>query len=405
MAFTGKFTPRAQRALSAAHDAAVRLGHNYVGTEHLLLGLISEISPEMESVLGPMDYKAALEATERLVGRGDGTQGQPNLTARTRKVLDTGALEARQLDHPRVDLEHLWLALLREDEGVAARVLQDMGMDLRTMRENIRARLKETKGDAKGEGGTPMLDKYTRDLTAAAAQGKLDPVIGRENEIERLVGILIRRTKNNPVLIGEPGVGKSAIVEGLAQRIASGSLRHLLGERRILSLDVAGMIAGSKYRGEYEERFKGMIEEAKAAGDVLLFIDEMHTLIGAGGAEGAIDASNMLKPALARGEITCIGATTLDEYRKKIEKDPAFERRFQPVRVDEPTEAESEAILRGLREKYEAHHRLRIRDDALTAAVRLSARYVSDRFLPDKAIDLMDEAAANVRLRLAEHPS
>ena len=313
--------------------------------------------------------------------------------------MEQSLAEARSVGAKAIDAEHVWLALLRESEGVAARILQDLGMDIRDTREKLQAQL-QAEAKKNGEGvETPLLNQYGRDLTLAAHNGELDPVIGREKEIERVTQILIRRTKNNPVLIGEPGVGKSAIVEGLAERIAAGSVPQMLCGRRVFSLDIASVVAGSKYRGEFEERFRNIMAEIRKSGNVLLFIDELHTIVGAGGSEGAIDASNMLKPALARGEIHCIGATTLDEYRKYSEKDPALERRFQPVRVEEPTKDEALAIVEGLRDKYEAHHRVHITDDALKAAVTLSDRYIPDRCLPDKAIDLMDEAASRVRIQ------
>lgn len=400
MAFAGRFTERAQRALIAAQESAKRMGHDYVGTEHLLLGLLKDPSASIQPLLGGITYESAMIRAERLVGRGDGLSERLTYTPRTKKILESSLLEARQFGHTYIGAEHLWLALMREGEGVAARVLQDLGLDLRKTREEIMNQMREgAAADGKEKAETPVLDQYGRDMTKAAEQGELDPVIGRQTEIERITQILIRRTKNNPVLIGEPGVGKTAIVEGLAQRIAEGTIPHMLRGKRVFSLDIASMLAGSKYRGEFEERFKNAVAELKKNGNIILFIDEMHTLIGAGGAEGAIDASNMLKPALARGEIQCIGATTLDEYKKRVEKDPALERRFQPVMVGEPTKEEAIAIITGLRDKYEAHHKVRITDDALKAAVELSDRYISDRFLPDKAIDLMDEAASRVRIQ------
>ncbi|MDR1569210.1 MAG: ATP-dependent Clp protease ATP-binding subunit [Oscillospiraceae bacterium] len=402
MAFSGKFTERAQRAMRSAQEAAQKMRHNYVGTEHLLLGLLSEQGGPMQKILGGIRYEQAMEQAEKLVGLGEGSlPGQMSYTPRTKKILEVSVMEARQLGHSFVGTEHLWLALLREGEGVAARILQSLGMDIRAARESLESALKGVNGAFEGASGgpTPALDAYGRDLTRMAERDELDPVIGRSQEIERIVQILIRRTKNNPVLIGEPGVGKSAIVEGLAQRIASGTIPHLLRDKRVVMLDIASMIAGSKYRGEFEERFKNALADIKKAGNVILFVDEMHTLVGAGNAEGAMDASNMLKPALARGEIQCVGATTLDEYRKYIEKDAALERRFQPVKVGEPTREEAVKIITGLRDKYEAHHKVRITDEAVEAAVTLSDRYISDRFLPDKAIDLMDEAASRVRIR------
>ncbi|MEG0767165.1 MAG: ATP-dependent Clp protease ATP-binding subunit, partial [Clostridia bacterium] len=388
MAFAGRFTERAQRALLAAQETAQRMGHDYVGTEHLLLGLLRDPTPPMQKLLGQeITFERALAQAERLVGHGEGNTQVLSYTPRTKKILEVSLLEARQLGNNYVGTEHLWLALMREGEGVAARILIDLGMDLRKTRDQLLQTLHEGNGAAPGEeelkgDETPVLDQFGRDLTRAARQDELDPVIGRSTEIERIIQILIRRTKNNPVLIGEPGVGKSAIVEGLAQRIVEGAIPHLLRDKRVVSLDMASMLAGSKYRGEFEERFKNALGEIKKAGNVILFIDEMHTLIGAGGAEGAIDASNMLKPALARGEIQCIGATTLDEYRKHVEKDPALERRFQPVTVGEPSREEAVQIILGLRDKYEAHHKVRITDEAVQAAVTLSDRYISDRFLP-----------------------
>ncbi len=401
MAFAGRFTERAQRALMAAQDAAKKLGHDYVGTEHLLLGLLKEPGAPMQTLLGLITYDTAIVQAERLVGRGDGASERIAYTPRTKKILESSLIEARQLGHKYIGAEHLWLSLLREGEGVAARVLQDLGLDLRKTRESLLKEIRETgQGpESTDKTDTPTLDQYGRDLTRAAELGELDPVIGRQTEIERITQILIRRTKNNPVLIGEPGVGKSAIVEGLAQRIAEGTIPHMLRGKRLFSLDIASMLAGSKYRGEFEERFKNAMAELKKNGNIILFIDEMHTIIGAGGAEGAIDASNMIKPSLARGDVQCIGATTLDEYRKYVEKDPALERRFQPVMVGEPTKEEALSIIVGLRDKYEAHHKVRITDEALKAAVELSDRYISDRCLPDKAIDLMDEAASRVRIR------
>jgi len=400
MAFPERFTERAQRALIAAEESARRLGHDYVGTEHLLLGLLKDPDPRMQALLGDVTYDKAFVQAEKLVGHGDGSSEQLTKTPRTKKILESSLMEARQLSHKFVGAEHLWLSLMREGEGVAARILQDLGVNLRKTREQLLAQMREgATPETAALAETPTLNQYGRDMTKAAEQGELDPVIGRQTEIERITQILIRRTKNNPVLIGEPGVGKSAIVEGLAQRIAEGTIPHMLRDKRVYSLDIASMLAGSKYRGEFEERFKNAMAELKKSGNIILFIDEMHTIIGAGGAEGAIDASNMIKPALARGEIQCIGATTLDEFRKYVEKDPALERRFQPVIVHEPTKEEALAIITGLRDKYEAHHKVRITDEALDASVELSDRYISDRYLPDKAIDLMDEAASRVRIR------
>ncbi|HPT78406.1 MAG TPA: ATP-dependent Clp protease ATP-binding subunit [Candidatus Atribacteria bacterium] len=406
MAFFGKFTERAQRAFIYAQEEARNLGHNYVGTEHLLLGLLRESDGAAARALRGLgiDIDAVRDRIEALTGRGNYnfTEGF-GYTPRTKRIMELSIYEARNLGHNYVGTEHLLLALIREGEGVAARILMDFGVDLQNVREQIIRMLKEEGMDAhqssaKRRTDTPVLDQYGRDLTQMAAEGKLDPVIGREKEIERVIQILSRRTKNNPVLIGEAGVGKTAIAEGLAQQIQEGNVPELLKDRRIVTLDLSGMVAGAKYRGEFEERLKNVMNEIRKAGNIILFIDEMHTIIGAGAAEGAIDASNILKPALARGEIQAIGATTLDEYRKHVEKDPALERRFQPVMVGEPTKEETLQILHGLRDKYEAHHKVRITDQALKAAVDLSDRYITDRYLPDKAIDLIDEAASRVRL-------
>ena len=407
MAFFGRFTERAQRALIYAQEEARNLGHNYVGTEHLLLGLLKEGEGAAAQVLKGLgiDINTVREQVENLVGKGNYnfTEGF-GYTPRTKRVMELSFYEARNLGHNYVGTEHLLLSLIREGEGVAARILKDSGVDLQYAREQIIKMLKEEGMEAhqplsRKKSETPTLDQYGRDLTDMAAEGKLDPVIGREKEIERVIQILSRRTKNNPVLIGEAGVGKTAVAEGLAQKIQEGNIPALLKDKRIVTLDMAGMVAGAKYRGEFEERLKNIMAEIRKAGNVILFIDEMHTIIGAGAAEGAIDASNILKPALARGEIQAIGATTLDEYRKHVEKDPALERRFQPVTVGEPSKDEAVQILFGLRDKYEAHHKVRITDEALKAAVDLSDRYITDRFLPDKAIDLIDEAASRVRLQ------
>ncbi len=407
MAFFARFTERAQRALIYSQEEARNLGHNYVGTEHLLLGLLREDEGAAAQVLKGLgiDIEKIREQIESLVGKGNFnfTEGF-GYTPRTKRIMELSFYEARNIGHNYVGTEHLLLALIREGEGVAARVLKDSGVDLQQAREQILKLLKEegteiNQPGSKKKSQTPTLDQYGRDLTEMAAEGKLDPVIGRENEIQRIIQILSRRTKNNPVLIGEAGVGKTAVAEGLAQKIQEGNIPELLKDKRIVTLDLAGMVAGAKYRGEFEERLKTMMDEIRKTGDIILFIDEMHTIIGAGAAEGAIDASNILKPALARGEIHAIGATTLDEYRKHVEKDPALERRFQPVMVGEPSLEEAIQILHGLRDKYEAHHKVRITDEAIKAAVEMSDRYISDRFLPDKAIDLIDEAASRVRLK------
>lgn len=405
-------TPKAQKVMVAAEEEARRLGHQVVGTEHLLLGLLREGDELVPRIFGELGLKPEQISTaiETIVGVGGPGSEVKGYSARVKKVLEISLYEARVHGLPAIDTEHLFLGLVREGTGVAAKVLESMGVSLEKVREAIGETGKSSFDGRPGAGkppkraSTPTLDSLGRDLTALAEQGKLDPVVGRAKEIERVIQILSRRTKNNPILIGEPGVGKTAIAEGLAQRIYSNQVPDTLRQKRLLTLDLASVVAGTKYRGEFEERLKKVIDEIQQAGNVIIFIDELHTLIGAGGAEGAIDASNILKPALARGELQCIGATTLDEFRKHIEKDPALERRFQPVMVSEPTKQEALEILRGLRDRYEAHHRVKITDAALEAAVKLSDRYISDRFLPDKAIDLMDEAASRVRLQAHTAP-
>lgn len=409
----GRFTQRAQKVLMLAQQEARETGYNYVGTEHLLLGLISEGGGIAAKVLNKMDItaeKVRIEVQE-LLGEENGstTEGEIGFTPRSKHVIELSFDEARQLGHNYIGTEHLLLGLLREGEGVAANALINLGADVNKVRQGVLEALgslagagggsTSQSGQNKGQAQTPSLDEFARDLTKSAHEGRLDPVVGRDNEIERVVQILSRRTKNNPVLIGEPGVGKTAIAEGLAQRIIDGKVPETLSNKRVFTLDLSSVVAGSKFRGEFEERLKKVMEEIRAAGDVILFIDELHTLIGAGAAEGAIDAANILKPALARGELQCIGATTLDEYRKYIEKDSALERRFQPIKIGEPTAEEALEILKGLRDRYEAHHRVTITDEALGAAVQLSDRYITDRFLPDKAIDLIDEASSRVRLQ------
>jgi ATP-dependent Clp protease ATP-binding subunit ClpC len=407
-----RFTEKAIKVIMLAQEEARRLGHNFVGTEQILLGLIGEGTGVAAKVLKSMgvNLKDARVEVEKIIGRGSGFVAvEIPFTPRAKRVLELSLEEARQLGHNYIGTEHLLLGLIREGEGVAARVLENLGVDLAKVRTQVIRMLGETAevaagGGSKGSTKTPTLDEFGSNLTQLAAESKLDPVVGRHNEIDRVIQILGRRTKNNPVLIGEPGVGKTAIAEGLAQRITSGEVPDILEDKRVLTLDIGLLVAGTKYRGEFEERLKKIMEEIRSAGNVILVIDEVHTLIGAGAAEGAIDAANILKPALARGELQCIGATTLDEYRKHIERDAALERRFQPVMVGEPSVDDTIEILRGLRERYEQHHRLKISDEALVAAATLGDRYISDRFLPDKAIDLIDEAGSRVRLMNSKLP-
>ena len=418
MAIFGRFTERAQRVLAAAQRAAAETGQSYVGTEHLLLGLLKEDDNPPPAVAEKVNYDRVRRMLQSDGQEAGLSQVRFDMTPRTKKLLELSILESRKLGQTYVSVEHFWLAILRENEGMAASILRQLGVDFSRARveviQRLRAESAQDGGDTMAEGrgrdrgeeksATPTLEQYSRDLTAAAQAGELDPVIGRDGEIQRLVQILIRRTKNNPVLIGEPGVGKSAVAEGLAQRIVQGSIPEMLEGKRVVSLDIGSMVAGSKYRGEFEERLKNCMREIRKAGNIVLFIDEIHTIVGAGQAEGSLDAANILKPALARGELQCIGATTLEEYRKHIEKNAALERRFQPVMVGEPTAEEALAILHGLRDRYEAHHKVRITDEALHAAVTLSQRYIQDRFLPDKAIDLMDEAASRVRIQTYTAP-
>ncbi len=421
-----RFTDRARKVMQLANQEAQRFNHEYIGTEHVLLGLIKEGSGVAANVLKNLDIdlrKIRLEV-EKLVQSGPDmvTMGKLPQTPRAKKVIEYSMEEARNLNHNYVGTEHILLGLLREQEGVAAQVLMNLGLKLEDVREEVLSLLghgmegetsergggergggEQTSGKS-GKSKTPALDSFGRDLTELARQGKLDPVIGREKEIERAIQILCRRTKNNPVLLGEAGVGKTAIVEGFAQRVVDGNVPELLSDRRIVVLDLAMMVAGTKYRGQFEERIKAVMNEVRRAKNTILFIDELHTLVGAGGAEGAIDASNVLKPALARGEIQCIGATTLDEYRKYIEKDSALDRRFQLIIVEPSTKSETIEILKGLRDRYESHHRVQITDDALEAAVELSGRYITGRCLPDKAIDVIDESGARVRLKAMTKP-
>ena len=405
-----RFTERARRVIILAREEAKRLNDSAVGTEHLLLGLISEgegvAGKVLESLnINPERVRAEIESA---IGRGERTPYEEiAFTPRAKKVLELALDEARRLGHNYIGTEHLLLGLIREDEGVAARVLEAMGADLARARSQVVYLLggEGTASYTKEASKTPTLDEFGRDITKLARENKLDPVIGREREIERVIQVLSRRTKNNPALIGEPGVGKTAITEGLAQRIVHGIVPEVLRNKRVVQLDLAALVAGTKYRGEFEERMKKVMEEIrKAQGEVIVFVDELHTLVGAGAAEGAIDASNILKPYLARGELQCIGATTLDEYRKYVERDGALERRFAPILVAEPSVEQAVEILRGLRERYEAHHGVKISDEALAAAATLADKYISDRFLPDKAIDLMDEAASKIRLQASFLP-
>ncbi|TQE91030.1 ATP-dependent Clp protease ATP-binding subunit [Ureibacillus sp. FSL K6-8385] len=401
-----RFTQRAQKVLQLAQEEAIRWKHEAIGTEHILLGLIREGGGIAAKALEAIDVTPEMieRGIEELVGKGTKEVGPiVHYTPRAKKVIELAVDESRKLGHAYIGTEHLLLALIREGEGVAARVLANAGVSLNKARQQVLLLLgnndvSQTSNTAQTVS-TPTLDSLARDLTAIAREGGLDPVIGRSKEITRVIEVLSRRTKNNPVLIGEPGVGKTAIAEGLAQQIVNNEVPETLRNKRVMVLDMGTVVAGTKYRGEFEDRLKKVMDEIRQAGNIILFIDELHTLIGAGGAEGAIDASNILKPALARGELQCIGATTLDEYRKYIEKDAALERRFQPIMVDEPTVEETIQIIKGLRDRYEAHHRVKITDEAIEAAAKLSDRYITDRFLPDKAIDLIDEAGSKVRLR------
>src|SRR5690625_4183270 len=409
----GRFTERAQKVLVLSQEEAVRLNHNNIGTEHILLGLIREGDGIAAKALQALELEIPKiqEEVEKLIGVGKEPMKTIHYTPRAKKVVELSQDEARKLGHSYVGTEHILLGLIREGEGVAARVLNNLGVSLNKARQQVLQLLgtNESQAGRQGRGQsanvrTPTLDSLAKDLTESAREGKVDPVIGRDKEIERVIQVLSRRTKNNPVLIGEPGVGKTAIAEGLAQQIVNNETPEILRGKRVMTLDMGTVVAGTKYRGEFEDRLKKVMDEVRQADNVILFIDELHTLIGAGGAEGAIDASNILKPALARGELQCVGATTMDEYRKYIEKDAALERRFQPIQVGEPTIEETEEILKGLRDRYEAHHRVKITDDAVAAAATLSHRYIADRFLPDKAIDLIDEAGSKVRLHSYKIP-
>ena len=411
-----RFTDRARRVVVLAQEEARMLNHNYIGTEHILLGLIHEgegVAAKALESLG-ISQEAVRQQVEEIIGQGQqAPSGHIPFTPRAKKVLELSLREALQLGHNYIGTEHILLGLIREGEGVAAQVLVKLGADLNRVRQQVNQLLHGYQGKEPAAAGPPseagpsaslVLDQFGRNLTAGAREGKLDPVIGREKEIERVMQVLCRRTKNNPVLVGEPGVGKTAVVEGLAQKIVKGEVPEILKDKQLYTLDLGALVAGSRYRGDFEERLKKVLKEIRTRGDIILFIDELHTLVGAGAAEGAIDAASILKPMLARGELQTIGATTLDEYRKHLEKDAALERRFQPIQVAEPTISHTIEILKGLRDRYEAHHRVSITDDAIVAAAQLADRYVSDRFLPDKAIDLIDEAGARLRIRRMTAP-
>ncbi|MCF0120833.1 MAG: ATP-dependent Clp protease ATP-binding subunit, partial [Oscillospiraceae bacterium] len=416
MGFEDRFTERAKSVLEYAQNAAAGMGHGYVGTEHVLIALAHTEDCVAAKILreNGLDEKLILDMVHRMIARGErGHRPAQGLTPRAKRIIELAVAEANRLGHNYIGTEHLLMGILREYESVASRIIAATGVDLNKMYVDILnnfaandRRQRQPVGARETKNAeTKTLDQFSRDLTEAARKGQLDPVIGRSEEIQRVIQILSRRTKNNPVLIGEPGVGKTAIAEGLAQRVISGDVPETLEGKRIVSLDLSGMVAGTKYRGDFEERIKAAIDEVQKAGDVILFVDELHTIIGAGAAEGAMDAANIIKPALSRGDLQMIGATTLNEYRKHIEKDAALERRFQPVTVDEPTQSESVLILKGLRDKYEAHHKLTITDEAIEAAVKMSSRYINDRYLPDKAIDLVDEAASRVRMENLKQPN
>jgi len=414
---TYKFTNSAQNVLEIAKEIAIELGHNYIGTEHILYGLTEEENGVASKVLENQNINSenVLDEIENLIGKDEQrTITSLGFTPRTKRVLENAFLEARKLDSDYIGTEHILIGIMREADSIAVRILLDLGINpqklyneiVKVLEEDEDINISDNSQNRKtgSFNSTPTLNQYGTDLTKSASLGKLDPVIGRKNEIERVIQILSRRTKNNPCLIGEPGVGKTAVVEGLAEKIVQGDVPEILKDKRVVTIDLSSMIAGAKYRGDFEERIKKALNEVKKAGDVILFIDEIHTIVGAGSAEGAIDAANILKPLLARGEIQLIGATTLNEYRKYIEKDSALERRFSPVTVNEPTHEETVEILKGIRDKYEAHHNIKITDEAINAAVELSSRYINDRFLPDKAIDLIDEASSKIRLASLEEP-
>ena len=414
-----KFTNSAEKALELSGELAADFGHNYIGTEHILYGLVKEGSGVASQVLNLQEVtpENIEEEIEALVGKGTPIQNRQEIgfTPRSKRVIENAFLEARKFGSEFIGTEHLLIGIMREGDSIAVRIMLDLGVNpqklyneiIKVINEDENANINEKQSNGKGRGSynqTPTLNQYGTDLTKKAAEGKLDPVIGRKTEIQRVIQILSRRTKNNPCSIGEPGVGKTAVAEGLAEKIISEDVPEMLKNKRVVSLDIASMVAGAKYRGDFEERIKKCLEEVKKSGDVILFIDEVHTIVGAGSAEGAVDAANILKPLLARGEVQVIGATTLNEYRKYIEKDSALERRFSPVTVGEPTKAETEEILKGIRDKYEAHHNVKITDEAIKSAVELSTRYINDRFLPDKAIDLIDEAASRVKMKTYTQP-
>ena len=415
---TYKFTNRAKKAIEIANDLAIELGHNYIGTEHILYGLSKEGSGVAAKVLENQEVEPQkiLDKIDELIGREDKTEETLGFTPRTKRVIENAFIEAKKLGYNYIGTEHLLIGILREADSIAARILLDLNVNIPKLYNEIIKVINDeeigedganTKKETRRKGSynsTATLNQFGEDLTKKAEEGKLDPVVGRKEEIQRVIQILSRRTKNNPCLIGEPGVGKTAVVEGLAQKIVAGDIPEILKDKRVVTLDISGMVAGAKYRGDFEERIKKALNEVKKAGDVILFIDEIHTIVGAGAADGAIDAANILKPLLARGEIQLIGATTLNEYRKYIEKDAALERRFSPVNVKEPTPSDTIEILNGLRDKYEAHHNVKITKEAIEAAVKLSVRYINDRFLPDKAIDLIDEASSRARIKTYTEP-
>ncbi len=415
---TYKYTNRAKKAIEFANELAMELGHSYIGTEHILYGLSKEGSGVASKVLENQEVTPDLiiDKIVELVGREETIEGTLGFTPRTKRVIENAFIEARKLGYNYIGTEHLLIGILREGDSVAARILLELNTNIpklyneivKVINEGEELAGEEKNGNQERRNGsynkTATLNQFGEDLTKKAEEGKLDPIVGRKEEIERVIQILSRRTKNNPCLIGEPGVGKTAVVEGLAQKIVAGDVPETLKDKRVVTVDISGMVAGAKYRGDFEERIKKALDEVKKAGDVILFIDEIHTIVGAGAAEGAIDAANILKPLLARGEIQLVGATTLSEYRKFIEKDSALERRFSPVTVQEPSEKDTIKILKGIRDKYEAHHNVKITKEAIESAVKLSVRYINDRFLPDKAIDLVDEAASRVKMRNYTRP-